>query len=161
VCWVTLEANRNHEPHSVYDRQQSLSLTYAAFYFLFILFHGATTRLGVVLELYDENAVGQYEWPVQRIGLFLPVAVLIVAITLYKTWQIAHCGKSPLQTPLDRTSLHMGTLVMLCGFVGALSIWPSEIAVAYAAVLVVAMYAFLRLAFTYMTADGDSVAATE
>ncbi len=157
VCWVTLEANRNRQPDAVYDRQQSLSLTFAAFYLLFFLFHGVSTRLGVVLELYEENAVGQYEWPIQRIWLFLPVAIPIVAVTLYKTWQIAHCGKSPLQTPLDRTSLHLGTLIALTGFVGATSIWPSEIAVVYAAVLVVAVYAYLRLVFTYTIADAGEI----
>ncbi|GMV93296.1 MAG: hypothetical protein AMXMBFR82_30740 [Candidatus Hydrogenedentota bacterium] len=153
VCWVTLEANRNREPDAVYDRQQSLSLTFAAFYLLFFLFHGVTTRFGVVLELYDADAVGQYEWPVQRLLLFLPAAIPIVAVTLYKTWQIAHCGKSPLQTPLDWTSLRIGTLIALTGFVGAASIWPSEIAVVYAAALVVAVYAYLQLVFTYNTTD--------
>jgi hypothetical protein len=161
VCWVTLEANLNGVSGTVRDRQRSLSLVFSAFYFLFILFHGATTRLGVFLELYDENAVGQYEWPVQRIWLFLPAAVLIVSVTLYKTWQIAHRGISPLQTPLNRTSLHIGTLIMLCGLVGALSIWPSEIGVIYAAVLLVAMYAFLRLVFTDNDAKDDSAEATE
>lgn len=162
VCWVSLDGHHDVDADGVRARQQSLSLVFSVFYFLFILFHGATSRLGVFLELYDPEAVGQYQWPAERIWLFLPAAIIVVAITLYKTWQIVQRRTTVLDPGLDRVTLRIGNLIMLLGIVGAISIWPAEIGAVYALVLFVAMFAFMRLALRYQNGeDRDPPIASE
>jgi hypothetical protein len=160
VCWVSSESNDAGGPGAVRDRQKSLSLVFSVFYFLFILFHGATSRLGVFLELYDPKDVGQYQWPWDRIWLFLPAAIIIVAVTLYKTWQIVQRRSSPLDPTFGRATLHTGNLIMLLGIVGAVSIWPAEIGAVYALVLFIAMFAFMRLVLRYQNGEDRETAVT-
>jgi hypothetical protein len=144
VLWISWQESRDGGPEAIHDRQQRLSLLFCWFYLLFILIYGATYRLGVVLELYEEKTIGQYEWLAERLWLFIPAAIVIVAVTLFKVWQFGRQRTIPDAT-LDRVTLAIGDLIMLIGVVGALTIWPSKIAVVYASFLFIAMFAFIRL----------------
>ena len=76
--------------------------------------------------------------------LFIPAAIVMVAIMLFKVGQIARRRGIP-EAAWDRVTSHIGDLILLLGAVGALTIWPSKIGVVYAGVLFVAMFAFTRL----------------
>ena len=58
------------------------SLVYSVFLLVFVLLRGASTRIGLVLGLYDKAAVDQYAWPLQRRWLFGPTAAALVATAL-------------------------------------------------------------------------------
>jgi hypothetical protein len=149
VLWISWQRNRGGaEPDAIVDRQQSVSLLFCTFFLLFILFYGATYRLGVLLELYDEKTVGQYEWLTARMWLFLPLFIVIMGGTLFKIWQLAR-QQIFSEPALDRLTLAIGDLIMIIGIVGALSIWPYKISVVYAIFLFIAIFAFLRLVRMY------------
>ncbi len=147
VTWICIVGTRRHDPSFIRDRQQSLALHFCVFYFLFFAFHGVTNRMGVILELYDDSAVDQYQFPPERIWLLMPFVIATVAVTLYHIGKISRATLVSL--PMDRLSVHIGNMIMLVGIVGAFSIWPSKIGVVYSVVLFFAMYAFVRLALRY------------
>ncbi|MCC6490255.1 MAG: hypothetical protein IT364_22410 [Candidatus Hydrogenedentes bacterium] len=125
----------------VNDLRKDLSLAFSVFLLLFIMIQGATSRTGVVLELYRPEDVDQYAWPWQRIALLVPAVALLFGVTLLRVRRI-------LQGPADMHSLqaeHMIDLFAFIGVVGAVTIWPSEIGVLYAVFLAFTLYAFTRL----------------
>jgi hypothetical protein len=144
VLWTSWRANRHEGPELVRERQMSLSFLFCVFYFLIILFHGATHRLGVVLGLYDEKSIGQYEWIPERLWLFIPIAISIVAVTLYKVWRLSQ-GKLFPDISSKHINIVVGDMIMLIGFIGLLSIWPLKISVVYGVALFIAIFAYLRL----------------
>jgi hypothetical protein len=114
---------------------------------LFILFHGGSSRAGVILGLYSADGVDQYAWPLARVLLFVPVAVVITAVAVWKTIQIFRSTTDPEQAERDasRWSVYMIDLMAVIGFVGALSIWPAKIGALYAFFLFLALCAFSRM----------------
>ena len=149
VLWVSWQRDRaGAEPDAIMDRQQSLSLLFCAFFLMFILLYGATYRLGVLLELYDDKTVDQYAWVAARMWMFIPIGIVLVGGTLFKVWQMAR-QKLFSEIELDRLNLAIGDLIMIIGFVGMVSIWPLKISVVYAVFLFIAIFAFLRFARMY------------
>jgi hypothetical protein len=132
---------------SVSDRRQTISFIYGVFLLLFILFHGGSSRAGVILGLYSADAVDQYAWPAARILLFVPVAVIVTAATVWYMIRVFRLKSYPEQTSRDpaRWSIYMIDLMTAIGCVGALSIWPAKIGVLYAFFLFLALFAFNRM----------------
>ena len=126
-------------------RRRGVSLVYAVFLYLFILFHGGTSRAGVLLELYKAEDVGQYAWPAARIWLFAPVAFILVCGALFKMWQVTRPEAGQWLSTPARLPARMIDLMTVTGFVGALTIWPSEIGVLYALLLCFALAALMRI----------------
>lgn len=129
------------------DRRRAVSFVYSVFLLLFILFHGGSSRAGVILGLYSADAVDQYAWPAARILLFVPVAVTITAAAVWYMIRVFRLKSHPAQTAIDssRWSIYMVDLMTAIGFVGALSIWPAKIGVLYAFFLFLAIFAFNRM----------------
>ena len=55
------------------------SLVFSVFLLIFVLLRGGSTRIGLVLGLYNSAAADQYAWPPQRRWLFGPTALVLVA----------------------------------------------------------------------------------
>jgi hypothetical protein len=136
---------------SLADRRQNVLLIYSIFLLVFLLFHGGSERAGIFLELYTEEAVDQYAWPVSRIILFTPVALVIVGATFLKMREVFRNEITAReQTPLiSKLPVRMVDLMTVIGFIGALSIWPAKIGVLYAMFLFLAIFAFNRLYHRY------------
>ena len=134
------------DSNTISERQKSISLIFSIFLLLFLLFHGGSERAGILLGLYQAEAVDQYAWPSARIFLFAPFAILIVGVALYKMWRIMRNGErvDRVVRPLSRPE-YMIDLMTLIGFIGALSIWPAKIGVLYAFFIFLALFAFCRL----------------
>lgn len=131
------------------ELRKRVSLIYSTFLLLFILFHGAMSRTGVFLELYDAESVSQYAWPPGRIALFVPVAGVLLLITLIKLFR---AYRLPANSTMEATQLpeKMTDLFTFTGIIGAISIWPSKITVLYSIFLFFALYAFTRINRYYM-----------
>ena len=131
----------------VNDLRKDLSLAFSVFLLLFIMIQGATSRTGVVLELYRPEDVGQYAWPQARIALFVPAVALLFGVTVIHMQRIfrrATAAEAPVTVPAHHAG-RMIDLFAFIGVVGAVTIWPSEIGVLYAVFLGFALYAFTRL----------------
>jgi len=135
------------DAYLITERRRSVSLIFSAFLLVFLLFHGGSERLGIILELYNEDAVSQYSWPFERIMLFAPVALVITGVAVYRLWHVL----SPVQSnnrissiPFEK-SLRIVDLMTVTGFIGALSIWPYKIGVIYALFLCFAIWSFNRI----------------
>ena len=72
----------------IQNRRDQILLTFSGFLLVFLLLHGGSERAGIFLGLYAEKAVDQYAWPVARILLFLPFALVVFGAALGKIWQI-------------------------------------------------------------------------
>jgi len=136
------------KPAHAQELRRYVLLCYSLFLLMFILLHGVTSRLGVFLELYAPDAVDQYAWPKARIALFLPAAFILFLVTLRSIMR-QYC------TPTGghaKSLLTAERLIDLCAFialVGAISIWPSKIAVMYSIYLMLALYALARISKWY------------
>ncbi len=146
---VSLSAVSFFGTSDVTELRKRVSILYSVFLLIFILLHGATSRAGVLLELYDGEEVNQYAWPLERIMLFLPVALLLIFFTLKHLFRIY---RSPSYSTIETRSLevYMTDLFTFISFTGAISIsgyspWPSKIVVLYALLLFVALFAFTRI----------------
>lgn len=137
----------NIEPIIIAEKRKRISFIYSIFFLVFIMFHGVSERLGVVCKLFSSNEVSQYSWPLNRVLLFLPMALLITTVAVYRMWKIFHFGISPNQDELrfPKQGIRIIDLMTLMGFIGAISIWPSKISVFYALFLLLAVFAFNRL----------------
>lgn len=129
------------------DRRRAVSFIYSVFLLLFILFHGGSSRAGVILGLYSADAVDQYAWPAARILLFVPVAAILTVMAVWNMIRVFRLKPDPEQTGREssRWSTYMIDLMTVIGFVGALSIWPAKIGVLYAFFLFLALFAFNRM----------------
>jgi hypothetical protein len=147
LCLATRKTRTVQDVESVVSRRRDISLIYSAFLLVFFLFYGVSSRGGVVLGLYGDEAVDQYEWPMGRVALFAPAAVIIVAGTLFKMWKALHAPRthSRPEPEAGRLPLRMVDLMTVIGFVGAVSIWPAKIGIAYALFLCLALFAYNRL----------------
>jgi hypothetical protein len=131
----------------VVDRRRGISFVYSAFLLIFIMAWGVSAQTGILLGLYDANAVDQYAWPSARIVIFAPAGLLIVGAALRPMWRSL---RSRLVTFLPctdapRISARVVDLMTFTGVVGAASIWPAKIGVFYALFLGLALFAFNRL----------------
>jgi hypothetical protein len=144
-AWLIIAA-READPDRRAAMRGRIAFLFCVFLFLFVTLSGATLKLGVVLELYPPEAVDQYDWPAQRLGLFLPMAVAVVLITIY---HMARSLRRPAQPLPDHsaTQFHnrIGDLITGLAAVGAVSIWPSKIGILYACVLCIALWSLNRL----------------
>jgi dipeptide/tripeptide permease len=131
----------------IHDNRATVTLIFAVFLLLFILFRGASSRAGVFLGLYDAHAVGQYEWPGARVALFAPVAIVLLGATVRALWMATGRSMDTYRNGVSDSvrSIRMIDLLMTVGAVGALSIWPAKIGVLYAVALAVAVSALHRL----------------
>ena len=129
------------------NRRKNILLLFSIFYLLFLMFHGGSERLGIILELYSEGAVSQYSWPKERVLIFLPVALIFIGYTIFKVIQIlkAEDQNYILHNKNNWLSLRIIDLITCMGFIGALSIWPAKIGVIYAFFIIITIFAFNRI----------------
>ncbi|VAX15427.1 hypothetical protein MNBD_IGNAVI01-686 [hydrothermal vent metagenome] len=137
----------NSDSNSISEKRRNISLIYSIFFLVFLLFFGASERLGIVLDLYSLDEVSQYSWPINRILLFIPIAIVIISVAIFKMWQILRSKdyQSYKNNKHSKQALLVIDLMTVIGFIGALTIWPEKIGILYALFLVFAIYAFNRL----------------
>jgi len=147
MCLAGCRIGQTQPSFSVTDRRRAMSLTYSVFLLVFLMFHGGSSRAGVLLGLYQAEAVDQYAWPAARMALFAPVALIVVGAVVFRMWRILRPGRSPEGSNQTRSRLavRMVDLMTGLGFIGALSIWPEKIGVLYALFIFLALFAFNRL----------------
>lgn len=153
--WI---AGGSRNPARVQECRKAISLAFSVFLLLFLLLHGATSRAGIVLGFYDEQAADQYAWPEQRIALFLPAAVVLAITTLTGMKKMLRNIDAP-PKPDQKYSLfpeRMLDLFAFIAFIGALTIWPEKIGIIYALFLCIAVYAFTRLGRLYDKIDSQT-----
>ena len=126
------------------DRRLSVTLAFSVFFLLFRLLQGVTSRGGIMLELYEPEAVDQYAWPAARIALFIPPAAILIIATLIAMKRMLNGSSAPGQNP-TRLPERMVDLVTFIGVVGAISIWPAKIGALYAGFLCFTVFALTRL----------------
>ena len=140
---VSGTAGRTDTLRDAIAQRDKILLAYSVFLLLFLLFHGGSERAGVMLSLYPPEAVDQYAWPVQRILLFLPLALVLTIFYFYWVRQIfIPTGEWSLT---KNSSVRLIDLMTLSGFIGAVSIWPAKISVFYAFFIFLSLFAFNRL----------------
>ncbi len=132
------------KPEYAVELRKRICLAYSAFLLVFMLLHGVTSRLGVVLELYAPTAVDQYAWPVQRIILFAPAATVVFFVAL-KTMVRHYSAPADNITPSSRLPERMIDLCAFIGLVGAATIWPDKVGVVYMLFLCIALFALSRI----------------
>ena len=140
------------------ERRRSISLVLAVFLLLFIMFFGASSNAGVLLGLYGESDVDQYAWPLARVALFAPFAIVILGVTAYKIGRIVWLTRPRTWHSFESRHIpeRMGDLMTVIGVVGAATIWPSKIGVLYALFLCIALFALHRLDCFYDDTDSRS-----
>lgn len=138
------------------ERRRSMGLTYSAFFLVFMLLHGVTSVLGVMLELYTHDAISQYDWPPGRIGLMVAGAIPLVVVTLVSMKSMLKHPRLEYDTrsTTSRLSARMIDLFAGIGIVGAISIWPAKIGPIYAVFLALTLFAFTRIEWGFDEAAG-------
>jgi hypothetical protein len=127
---------------------RGLSLLTSLLILLWIAWHGATYRLGVLLEWYRPEDLGQYDWVPARYYLYFPVLAIILLFGLVQLLAILF-RRRPWGLDTGRVTRHMLELVALLGFIGAVTIWPSKVGVLYALLLAIAISSFVRVGHRY------------
>ncbi len=140
LCLATRRNDAAGDPRNVVDRRRAISVTYSAFLLLFVMFWGASSQAGILLELYEAKDVDQYAWPPARVMLFAPACIVIVGATLVRMGRIVRGTHVSL-----RSGLLLVDLMTITGVVGAITIWPAKIGVLYALFLSLAVFSFNRL----------------
>ena len=128
-------------------------LALSAFFLIFRLLQGVTSRGGVILELYEPEAVDQYAWPAARVALFVPAAAILFITTLVAIRQMLNAAGAPREKTTHLPE-RMVDLLTFIGIVGATSIWPAKIGVLYAVCLCFAVFALTRLNRRFDEVDG-------
>jgi hypothetical protein len=146
LCLATRQTDGARDPLGVTQRRRNISITYSAFLLLFVMAWGASSQMGILLELYKAQDVDQYEWPWARKALFAPAGILIVGVALLRMWRIVSGPRGMPQSgpAAARISLYLVDLMTVTGVVGAVSIWPAKIGVLYAVFLSLALFSFNR-----------------
>lgn len=144
MCFTT---NSALDSFQIAERRKNISLTFSIFLLVFLMLHGGSERMGIVLGLYNEDAVNQYSWPIERIVLFVPAALVLTSIAVWKMHHILSQNtlKARDSSIPSKLSLRIIDLIVGMGFIGALSIWPAKISILYALFLMFAIFAFNRL----------------
>jgi len=137
------------------ERRKNILLIYSVFFLVFIMFHGGSERLGIVFGLYSLDEVSQYSWPLKRILFFLPAAIVISGIAIFKMWNVLRpiTEQNKLDLITSKQSMKIIDLMTIMGFIGVLSIWPAKISVFYALFLVFAIFAFNRIEHRFDSID--------
>jgi hypothetical protein len=148
---VSLTAIKSSSAPQVAERRKNILLVYSFFLLFFLLFHGGSERAGILLGLYSSDAVDQYAWPLERILIFIPIAIVLITCFIKSSWSILH--DSWASPDGAKWSDRMVDLMTLTGFIGALSIWPEKIGVFYALFLMLALFAFNRLNRIFRTIE--------
>jgi hypothetical protein len=136
-----------HDTYLLEERRKNIFLIYSAFILIFLLFHGGSERFGIVFELYELDEVAQYSWPVNRIVVFVPFAIVITVVALFKMRKVLRPipPGNQLNSDTSKLSIRIIELMTLIAFIGVLSIWPAKISIFYAMFLMFAVFAFNRL----------------
>jgi len=134
----------NSDSDIIIEKRKSILLIYSLFFLIFLLFHGASERLGIILNLYSLDEVAQYSWPVERIWLFVPVAIIITSVAIFKIIKVLRSSAQN-EIKISIQSYWIIDLMALIGFIGVLTIWPAKISVFYAFFLMLAIFFFNRL----------------
>lgn len=137
-------------PHSARERRLGATLAYSAFLLVYILVHGSSKTAGVVLELYKLADASQYRWPVGRLALFVPAALILIGAYIAALWRMLHAAYPPgLPKPGEtRLAERMVDLCTFIGVVGATTIWPEglhKLGPIYAICVMLAVFAATRL----------------
>ena len=131
---------------------RNFSLLAAVTTLLMMLIHGASYSIGGFLGLYDVNIVtDQYAWPPERITVFIPFAIFILAYALYKIRQFIRQFMTGDVKTSRVINLHekVSGLILVIGAVGAVTIWPQKIGVIYAVWLCFAIWSINRINIHY------------
>lgn len=135
------------------ERRKRIMLIYSIFYLLFLMFHGGSERFGIVFELYALDEVSQYSWPINRILVFVPIAIFITSIAIYHMWKVFQAEEKSGNLLISKLPLRIIDLMVIMGSIGILSIWPAKISVFYGLFLVLAVFAFNRLEYLLKKVD--------
>lgn len=156
-CIICFTVVGDSESEDIIERRKKIVLIYSVFLLMFLLFHGGSERLGVIFELYSPDEVSQYSWPINRVLLFAPVAIVIVMVTLFSI-------RKALRTNVDRRevncidsklTMRIIDLLMIIGFIGVLSIWPAKISIFYALFLGLSVFAVNRIENVFNKLDNN------
>ena len=147
VCLAHGSPGKVLSQNQISQRRRSMALAYSAFLLVFMLLHGGTSRLGVILELYSPDAVDQYEWPSGRVWLMIAGSAILLVVTLTCIRKMLRQPNIPLypDAGAGRLSARMADLCTAIGIVGAASIWPEKTAILYAVCICLAIFAFNRI----------------
>jgi len=146
---------KTQTPAETIELRRRLSFAYSVYLLLFITTWGATSRLAVFLELADPKEVDQYAWPASRIWLFAPVGALLTALILLELARVLR-GQKSWWSP-EKIPPLIFDLITFLGVIGALTIWPKKIAVIYAVMIAVAVFALTRLNRRFDRTDADVI----
>ncbi len=148
--WVDLAHRPNGDPVGeepgpmVRHRRRNVALVIGVSLLLLILAFGATYRTEVLLGFYNEHELDQYAWPLSRIVTFAPAALLILGVMVYKIARIVRSPHDSPGFPIPYLPERMTDLIAGIGAVGAVTIWPSQIAALYALSICAALFALNR-----------------
>ncbi|HPO14809.1 MAG TPA: hypothetical protein PLI09_15315 [Candidatus Hydrogenedentes bacterium] len=158
LYWAMRCVDRTHHPNGEVlaaispaikfsERGRNISLLLAVFLLVFITCFGATNRVGILMGLYQRGAVDQYQWPLARVVLFAPAAVLILGTTLYKAWRIFRPSGTVMVDSFKVRHLpqRMVVLMVFIGIIGVVTMWPTVIALFYVIFLGIALLVFRQL----------------
>ena len=170
LYWTTKQVDKNHQadgtplaspktPPLIPHRLRRLSLTLALFLLLFYAFRGISSRAGVLLNFYPPEAVDDYQWPLARIAMFVPVLVVLVTVTALHAWKTVRSpdGVAPTCPGVSRLPERLTDLMTGLGVVGAVTIWPQRIGALYAIFVFLALFAFNRLNRQFDEIDSSKV----
>jgi hypothetical protein len=156
ISWLMLKAGRGLAIDVAAELRGGISLSFTVFLFLFVTLHGATSTMGIMLELYPPESVDQYAWPPERVLLFLPMAV---AVAVGVTYHLVRILVTPAQakTAFERSRISDRVVDLMTGLaaVGAISIWPSKIGALYAVFLAFGLWALNALNRPYVQESGE------
>ena len=113
--------------------------------------HGASYNIGGFLGFYDIKIVNQYDWPLERKMIFVPIAIIIIGFALNKIWQYEKEFKAGNKNSFCVSNLHekVTNLILVMAVVGAVTIWPLKIGVLYAIFVCISIWAINQLNIHY------------
>jgi hypothetical protein len=159
--WANKDINSAHDPEGnpiqssakIFELTPSRELTrkiillISVNFLLFMSIHGASYNIGGFLGLYDIKIVDQYDWPLERKIIFVPVAIIIISFVLFKIGKYVKEYKTEEMRNFNVINLHekVTNLIIVMAVVGAVTIWPAKIGVIYAVFLWIAIWGINRL----------------
>ncbi len=134
------------------EKYRSLSLILTVTLLLYFLFQGSSFRISGLLGFYDVSQIDQYSWPIARIVIFIPVAVIIVSIAFIKMTRLLTSTQNQGFIAFQASNIHKKiiSLLIAIAIVGIATIWPSKIGVLYFGLLWIALFAVSQLEFFHV-----------